>query len=80
MGKDEDFSDRIDESERTEPRLLKSGIPLWNLIGYYYQAVNEDIEATARSYHIPVEEVEIALAYYRRHPKMIDAFLALNSV
>jgi len=38
MGKDEDFSERIDQSERTKPRLRDSGIPLWNLIAYYRAA------------------------------------------
>jgi uncharacterized protein (DUF433 family) len=60
-------------------RLKSTGVPIWALISYYKRAVHEDIEQTARDYELPREAVEVALEYYDRHKKLIDARITLNS-
>jgi uncharacterized protein (DUF433 family) len=56
----------------------RSGVPVWALIGYK-RATGGDVDRLASSYDLPREEVEAALAYYRRNKAYIDARLLLNS-
>ena len=76
--------DRAIELDRYRPgpagaRLKKSGVPVWALISYYQQAVHEDLEQTARDYELTPEDVRVALEYYERHRKAIDARITANS-
>jgi len=61
-----------------EALVRDSGVPVWALIGHYY-AVDQNAAEVAHDYHIPLEEVMAALAYYRRHKGDIDARLAQNA-
>lgn len=59
-------------------RLKRSGVHVWAIIGYYLNAVGKDKGAVVRDYQISPEEVDAALAYYRRHRAVIDGSLAAN--
>ncbi len=61
-----------------EARLVESGISVWALIGYY-EAVGRDAATVAHDYHIPIEAVQAALAYYEAHPVEIAVRLAENA-
>jgi uncharacterized protein (DUF433 family) len=54
------------------------GVPVWALIGHL-RLVDGDIDKTATAYELPREEVQAALAYYRRNKKYIDARILLNT-
>ena len=60
-------------------RLKESGVEIWALISYLYKALQGDRAGTARDYDIPLEAVEAADAYYRRHRDVIDARIAVNA-
>ena len=59
-------------------RLTEYGIHIWALIGHL-PAAEDDVAQVASDYHIPVEAVEAALAYYRRHRTAIDAKLEADA-
>jgi uncharacterized protein (DUF433 family) len=61
-----------------EARLKSYGVAVWALIGYL-PAVGNDVSQVAHDYDVPVEAVEAAIAYYRRHRPLIDARIAANS-
>ncbi len=61
-----------------EARLVGYGIPVWAIIGHY-QATGRDARYVADSYEVPLEAVQAALAYYRRHRSEIEARLAANA-
>jgi uncharacterized protein (DUF433 family) len=61
-----------------EARIVDHGVEIWALVGYA-RGVDGDIREVARAYELPVEAVEAALAYYARHPSLIDAHLEINS-
>lgn len=63
---------------RADARLLDSGVPVWALIGQL-EAGGGDLDQVAADYNLPLEAVEAALAYYRRHRALIDARLLLNT-
>ena len=56
---------------------LKTGVPVWALIGYL-RVVDGALDEAAAAYELSRAEVEAALAYYRRNRKYIDARLLLN--
>ena len=60
-----------------EVRIKGYGMPVWALIGDY-RGQGGDITAVARGYRVPVDVVEAALAYYRKHRELIDNRLAAN--
>lgn len=62
-----------------EAQLKDSGVPVWALIGYYFNAVDQKILEVAHDYDLPLVEVEAALAFYRRHKCAIDARIAENN-
>jgi uncharacterized protein (DUF433 family) len=71
------------EEDRWHPgpadvRLRRSGVHVWAIIGYYLGGAGRDKAVVARDYAISSEEVEAALAYYRRHQAVIDGRLAAN--
>jgi uncharacterized protein (DUF433 family) len=58
--------------------VLKSyGVSVWALVGYLAMVCG-DAARVAQDYEIPLEAVEAALAYYRRHQPLIDARIAAN--
>jgi uncharacterized protein (DUF433 family) len=60
-----------------EARLKEYGVAVWALIGHL-PAVGGDIAQVAYNYHVPLEAIEAALAYYERHREIIDARIAAN--
>ena len=65
---------------RTDEAWLKdSAVPVWAIVGYL-EAVHGDILQVAADYDVPVEAVEAALAYYRRHTTLINARIAANAL
>ncbi len=61
-----------------DARLVRYGVPVWALIGYY-RAIHGDKAIVARDYSIPAESVDAALAYYEEHKAEIDARLSENA-
>lgn len=59
-------------------RLRDSAIAVWVLVAQL-PSVNGNVSQLASDYQIPVEAVEAALIYYRRHKQLIDAQIALNA-
>jgi len=59
-------------------RLRDSGVEVWVLVAQL-PAMDGDPVRLAEAYGVPVEAVEAALAYYRRHKKVIDEQIALNA-
>ena len=60
-------------------RLKESGVSVWAIIGYLYQAADGDIELVARDYDLPVEAIRAAIEFYNAHTEAIDERLAANS-
>ncbi len=58
-------------------RLREYGVPIWILVGYW-KGSGQDAAVVARDFDVPIEAVEAALAYYQRHPDVIDARITLN--
>jgi uncharacterized protein (DUF433 family) len=73
----------VEENERRpgplHARLKESGIEVWALIAYLQKAMQGDRAATAHNYDIPLEALQAAEAYYRRHQAAIDARIAVNA-
>ncbi len=61
-----------------EARIIGYGVSVWALVGYLRTA-DGDVERVAADYDLPVEAVEAALAYYRRHKAAIDAQITSNT-
>jgi uncharacterized protein (DUF433 family) len=59
-------------------RIVDYGVHVWALVGYL-EAVNGDINRVAKDYDLPIDAVRAALAYYRQHKEIIDAWLAANA-
>lgn len=79
----DELIDRWIELDRRRPgpdeaRLHQYGVHVWALVGHF-QAIGGDAAQVARDYHVPVEAVEAALAYYQKHKCLIDARLAANA-
>jgi uncharacterized protein (DUF433 family) len=62
-----------------EARLRRSGVHVWAIIGYYLLGAAGDKQVVKRDYELTEQEVEAALAYYRRHRAEIDGRLAENN-
>jgi uncharacterized protein (DUF433 family) len=58
-------------------RLKRYGVAVWALVGLF-KGTNGDIAQVAQDYGVPVEAVQAALAYYRRHQAEVDARIAGN--
>ncbi len=63
---------------RADARLKRAGVSVWSLVGYLH-AFEGDFKRTQRAFELSAEELEAALAYYRRNKQYIDARLLLNS-
>jgi uncharacterized protein (DUF433 family) len=61
-----------------QARVVDYAVPVWALVGYL-EAVHGDVARATHDYRLPVEAVEAALAYYRRHKILIDDRLAANA-
>ena len=64
--------------ELARARLKEYAVPVWALIGYL-RTPGADLERVAADYEVPLAAVQAALAYYRRHPAPIDAWIAANN-
>lgn len=62
----------------SEARLRQSGVPVWILVAQL-SGMNGDVEQVAADYHLPLEAVHAALAYYHCHTPIIDARIAMNA-
>lgn len=60
-------------------RTRREAIPVWALIGYL-EAASGDINRVTEDYEIPADAVRAAIAYYRRHPIIIQAFILDNEL
>jgi uncharacterized protein (DUF433 family) len=61
-----------------DARLQSSGVPVWTIV-WDLRAVDGNADQVRRDYEISAEELEAALAYYRRHRAAIDARLEMNA-
>lgn len=61
-----------------DARLRESGVPVWAIIGHL-RVVGGDAARVLEDYEITQDELDAALAYYRRHRAAIDARLKLNA-
>ena len=61
-----------------DARIGGTGIPVWALVAYY-EAAAGDAQRVADDYRQPIEAIEAALSYYRRHKELIDSRLAQNA-
>ncbi|MDQ3702016.1 MAG: DUF433 domain-containing protein [Chloroflexota bacterium] len=61
-----------------EAWIVGYGVPVWALVGHL-PAVDGDLDRLARSYALPREAVDAALAYYSRNTAIIDNRLASNA-
>jgi uncharacterized protein (DUF433 family) len=57
--------------------LKDYGVSVWALVGQW-KVEDNNIDRVAAAYEVPRQAVEAALAYYRRHPEVIEARLAAN--
>jgi uncharacterized protein (DUF433 family) len=62
-----------------EARLRRSAVPVWTLI-VYWQAADEDTERVTHDYRLRPEEMQAAIAYYRKHEPLIDERIRSNVV
>lgn len=62
-----------------DARLIKYGTAVWALVGHY-RVVDHDITRVATDYEVPVEAVEAALAFYRKHREIIDDRINANII
>jgi uncharacterized protein (DUF433 family) len=62
---------------RADARLKDSGVSVWAIVAIL-PVYRDDVARVADHFSISVDEVEAALAYYRRNNKYVDARLTLN--
>jgi uncharacterized protein (DUF433 family) len=62
---------------RADARLKHSGVSVWAIVGYL-SVYDGDLEKVAWHYELSQEELDAALAYYRRNRKYVDARILLN--
>ncbi len=62
---------------RADARLKESGVSIWAIVGYL-GVYDGDVDEVARIYGLSHEEMDAALAYYRRNKKYVDARVLLN--
>ena len=59
-------------------RLVDSAVPVWALIGHW-KAVGRDAAQVVHDYEVSEEEMDAAMAYYRKHRAVINGRLAANN-
>jgi uncharacterized protein (DUF433 family) len=57
--------------------LAVYGVSVWALVGYL-RGTDATVERVAAEYDLPIEAVEAAMVYYRRHRSLIDSRIAVN--
>jgi uncharacterized protein (DUF433 family) len=62
---------------RADARLKVSGVSVWAIVTYL-NLYEGNVDKVAWHYELSPEEMEAALAYYRRNKKYIDARVLLN--
>jgi uncharacterized protein (DUF433 family) len=62
---------------RADARLKRSGVSVWAIVTYL-GIYDGDVDEVAGIYDLSQEEMDAALAYYRRNKKYIDARILLN--
>jgi uncharacterized protein (DUF433 family) len=62
---------------RADARLKESGVSIWAIVAYL-GVYDGDVDEVARIYDLSPEEMDAALAYYRRNKKYVDARVLLN--
>lgn len=63
-----------------EVRIKGYGVSVWAIIGYLDTGDEKELAAIAHGFQIPLEAVQAAVEYYRRHMAIIDNRLAANRV
>jgi uncharacterized protein (DUF433 family) len=64
-------------SGRADARLRDSGVSVWAIVTFL-RIYGHDVDKVAEHFELSREEVEAALAYYRRNKPYIDARITLN--
>jgi uncharacterized protein (DUF433 family) len=80
QGRDEQslIDEHIDTNwGRADARLRRVGVSVWSLIGYL-EVFNGDSAEARNAFALSPDEMNAALAYYRRNKKYIDARLLVN--
>ena len=62
---------------RGDARLKASGVSIWAIVSYL-NLYEGDADKVAWHYELLPEEMDAALAYYRRNKKYVDARILLN--
>jgi uncharacterized protein (DUF433 family) len=62
---------------RADARLKQPGISVWAIVAYL-GVYEGDVDKVAWHFELSEEEMEAALAYYRRNKKYVDARVLLN--
>lgn len=62
---------------RADAWLRKSGVSIWVIVRNL-NAYHGDRDQAARDFDLSQEEIDAALAYYRRHKKYVDARIVLD--
>lgn len=60
-----------DRPWRDRARIIGYGVEVWSLIGYL-KGMDGNRAEVAAGFDLPVEAIEAAEAYYRRHKEIID--------
>jgi uncharacterized protein (DUF433 family) len=68
------------KSGADEVRIRGYGTSVWAIIGYLDSGDEKELAAIAHGFQIPLEAVQAAVEYYRRHKAIIDNRLAANRV
>ena len=64
-------------SGRADARLRDSGVSVWAIVAFL-GVYGNDLDKLAEHFGLGREEVDAALAYYRRNRRHVDALIALN--
>jgi uncharacterized protein (DUF433 family) len=62
---------------RADARLKHSGVSVWAIVAFL-PIYDGDVDKVAWHFQLLPEEMEAALAYYRRHKQYVDARVLLN--
>jgi uncharacterized protein (DUF433 family) len=64
-----------DTADKAVYRIAGYGVQVWALTGYLrgeHGPTDQHLDEAARTFHLPREAVEAALAFYRQHPSVLD--------
>jgi uncharacterized protein (DUF433 family) len=62
---------------RADARLKESGVSIWAIVSYL-DVYEGDLDKVAWHFELSQEELDAALAYYRRNKTYLDARILLN--